>query len=316
MKHKSRLFLLIALILAGIGLVLLAIGAMVSKSQGSDLFAKDLGNGEKGYVYTYDKLDGQLKIESFNTEITIVGNASENKIEIVNFNENRFNYSENDAMITVTEFSDMSSAFAFWGQDFAFKGLRFLPKFASESKFKAIRVFIKEGEGFSDLILHTTGGKVSISDMNLRTTYRIECNGTSVSLNNVKTESSVSVSDKSGQEDIILNNVSAKSITLDMLKADISGSVTCDVLDIWDKSGSSVLDCSTLTFSDILVELNSNARIALDGNEYPSPLVYPQNTDNFEKDGDIPLYAEFSITGDDLSIELDTPLEAIEIKTE
>lgn len=317
MKHKSRLFLLIALVLAGIGVILLIAGALVSKAQGQSLFAADLGNGDKGYVYEYEKIDGKLKIDADNVEITVVGGADENRIEVANFNENLFTYTENNAMITLKESDNVGSAFAFWDGETAFNGLRFIPKLARKQKNKAIRVYVKKDEGFNEIIIHTENGKVNISDVDFAAVYTFDVTGSSVVMNNVKSAVSLTVTDKTGQENITLNGVSAKKITLDVLKSDVSGLVTADVLDVWCNSGSAKLTYAPLTFEGIYFELNSNARILLDGAEFMTELKYPKDKDGLEVGEDNePLYAEVGITGDDLTIELETPLDAIEIKTE
>lgn len=223
MKQRSKVFLMVAAVLVGVGLITCLIGAGISSAAEDPLFASSLEEG-KGYRYPFDgsKID-KIKLDVVDAKIQIIGGAKESYIEILHFNENLYSFSMSKSLISFKESPDVSSVLRFWESGFTFKGLRYILRLAPQKGEKAIHVYLTDDDYMKCLEVKSRTANISASDLETDTDYIFTMeDGGSVKMENVTTGSALSVTSTGTQPCAVeLENTTARLLTLNLTEGDV-----------------------------------------------------------------------------------------------
>ncbi len=222
MKRRSNLFLMVAAVLVGVGLITCLIGAGVSSAAGDPLFSSSLEEG-KGYRYPFDgsKID-KIKLDVADAKIQIVGGAEESYIEILHFNENLYSFSMSKSLISFKESPDVSSVLRFWESGFTFKGMRYILRLSPKKGEKAINIHLTDDDFVKCLEIKSNTGNISVSDISTDTDYIFTMESGSVKMENVTTGSALNITSTGTQPCTVeLEGTSARLLTLDLMQGDV-----------------------------------------------------------------------------------------------
>lgn len=222
MKKRSKLMLIVAAALVGLGLVTCLVGAGVSSAAGDPLFAASLENG-KGYRYSFDgsKID-KIKLDVEDAKIRIIGGAEESYMEILHFNENLYSFSQSKSLISFKESPDVSSVLRFWESGFTFKGMRYILRLSPKKGDKAINIYLTDSDYVKCLEIKSSTGNISVQDMSTDTDYLFTMESGSVQMENVTTGSALSITSTGTHPCTVgLDNTTARILTLDLLQGEV-----------------------------------------------------------------------------------------------
>ncbi len=284
-------------------------GAVVSNINGDQLFAGELKGG-KGYSYTFSGEDvNKIDIEASDATVNIIGGSTESKLEVINFDENMYALNIDPHRITFKESPDVKSMLNFFENGVTFKGMRYVMRLGGSSGEKIINIYLTNKDRVDKFILNVGKGKISVEDIKTDTEYSFTILDGAVSMNNIKTGGSVSVSAlQSSDLDIALNKVSAKALKIDAAYAELtSETLTFSEGKINITHGSAQLDFIPLSHY-FKLNINANGKLTVNDNPYTSTYSYenlPPVTDTPTEDdttsADIP---KITIDGRELSVYL------------
>lgn len=222
MKKRSKLLLIVAAALVGVGLITCLVGAGVSSAAGDPLFAEKLADG-KGYRYDFDgsKID-KINLDVVDAQIQVTGGAEESYMEILSFNENLYSFSQSKSLITFKESPDVSSILRFWESGFTFKGMRYILRPAPRAKDRAIHIYLTDEDFVKCLEIKSQTGNITVQNMHTDTDYLFSMENGSVHMDNVNTGSALSVISTGGDPCTVrLQDTTARLLTLDLMQGDV-----------------------------------------------------------------------------------------------
>lgn len=282
MKKRSKLFLIVALILIGTGAVLCLVGYLVSMNRSEKLFADKLDSGERGYTYEFK--DGDLDILKLyvdDADINIIGGAEKPYIEIINFNESLYTFDISAAMVTFRQSPDLSSLASFWEGGFSFKGLRYFFNPGTGRGTGTINIYINEDEYIKVFDLTSVKGKISISDVNSVSDWQLHTGSGGVSVKNVINASTVNItSEETGIVSIFIDKLTGENINISAPDAKTSAkALCCRSLDIQQSHGVIDIDNSPMD-DDFTVNVITSGKLTVDGESYIDTYKYPEKDQN------------------------------------
>lgn len=198
------------------------VGAVISNANGDQLFAAKTEDG-KAYTYTFSGDDiNKINIEATDASVNIIGGSDESRIELVNFNENLYSFNCSNRLITFKESPDLSSVLRFWESGFTFKGMRYIMRFGANDGEKIINIYLTEDDYVKNFTIELGKGKIKVENISGESDYNFTLENGVVSMENVKTDSVISVvAPTSSDLDIILNKVSAKTLNVNAAFAEL-----------------------------------------------------------------------------------------------
>lgn len=282
MKKRSKLFLIVSLILIGVGAALCLAGYLVSMSRSEKLFADKLADGERGYVYEFK--DGDLDILKLyvdDADINIIGGAEKPFIEIINFNESLYTFDISAAMVTFRQSPDFSSLASFWEGGFSFKGLRYFFNPGTVRGTGTINVYINEDEYIKVFDLTSVKGKISISDVNSVSDWQLHVGSGGVSVKNVINASTVNVtSEETGIVSISIDKLTGENVNITAPDAKTAAKdLCCRSLNIQQSHGVINID-NTPMDEDLTVSIITSGKLTVDGESYIDSYKYPEKDQN------------------------------------
>ncbi len=222
MKKRSKLMLIVAAALVGIGLITCLVGAGVSSAAGDPLFAARLEDG-KGYRYDFDgsKID-KIKLDVVDAQIQVTGGAKESYMEILSFNENLYSFSRSKSLISFKESPDVSSILRFWESGFTFKGMRYILRPAPKAEDRAIHIYLTDEDFVKCLEIQSQTGNITVQNMHTDTDYLFSMENGSVQMENVTTGSALSITSTGGEPCTVkLQDTTARLFTLELMQGDV-----------------------------------------------------------------------------------------------
>ncbi len=296
MKPMSKLFLIVAAIIATIGAVLMIVGACGAKAAGVQLFPE---KSDGKYVYTVDFTDtdiSKISIDATDTDITVyTGNETE-YIEFINFNENYYSVSTTNRVISFDEYVDLESVFSFWNSNFKFKGIRSL--FSLGKKIdgnKQINIYISDSRDLNVFDFEIEEGVISISNFSTPTDYKFTVGTGEVKFKNIETASSFSLIGNSCS--LELENCKFHSFKIDVadivMKGDVSGLHTFAL----NSKGGSVNTDLSFDSDKIYVSATTSGSAVINGETIQPP--YKNVSDPNEITSD---YSTVEVCGETLNV--------------
>lgn len=283
-------------------------GAIVSNVNGEQLFADKMENGN-GYVYSVaeDKLTG-IDITVTDATVNIIGGSRESRIEVINFDENLY-YVDNDAAkFTFRESSGYKQVLNFFESGFTFKGVRYIMRFSPPSGEKIINIYLTNKNILKNCYITAGTGKISIEDIQSDATYRFSVLDGSVTMNNVSTESDISLSAlESSDLNIVFNSVTARDISVEAAYATLKSqqlSFESGKLNI--THGSAQVDFIPLS-QYFKLNVNANGKLTVNDSPYTSTYSIeklPEAVEDPEETETTAVIPSVTIHGRELSVYL------------
>ncbi|MBE6714297.1 MAG: hypothetical protein E7575_03290 [Ruminococcaceae bacterium] len=313
MKKRSKLFLLISGIIFLSGVILCLVGAGIASASGEQLYSTKKGSDR---YYTYSFGDGEtdrIKISITDGDINVFGGAEKNYIEIVNFNENNSSYKANSASVTFTETSEIKDITGLWESGIGFKGLRHIIKTQS-SKNKAVNIYVTDTELVKSFELKLEKGNIDISGLSTKTNYSISVESGKIHLTDISTDGTLTVNAKGDSSTgIILNSVIAKKAEFNAKRANLivggDRAFKTDNCDI--NIGSGKVDLEFIPYNAFYtVDVAVNRQFFVNGMEHTNTYTFknvPEDDGKDDKDEEKPKISVMNISGDSLSVTLETP---------
>ncbi len=220
MRKKSKLLLLCGGIIIVLGLIVCVVGAIMANSSGDQLFAEKT---EKGYVYTYnfsgDEIN-KVSLDVSDASVNIIGGAKKSYIELCNFDENYYSFTMTNRIIQFKESADLKGLLSFWENGFTFKGMRYIFKLGGGSGEKEVNIYLADGDYVKNFTVEVAKGEINVRDLSTATDYNMTTGGGSVTMENVETESVVTVNaPEASTLDIKLSNVTCATLNVNAAKA-------------------------------------------------------------------------------------------------
>ncbi len=282
MKRRSKLFLIVSLILVGVGAVLCIAGYIVGNVRGEQLFADKLEGGERGYTYEFK--DGDLDILKLNVDdadINIIGGADTPHIEIIDFNESLYTLEISGAMVTFRQSPDFSSIASFWEGGFSFKGLRYFFHPGTGRGEGIINIYINEDEYIKVFDLTSQSGKISVSDVDSVSDWQLHPGSGGVSMKNISNASTVNITSQvTGSIDILIDRLKSENVNITAPEAKLNvKKLDFRVLNVQQSHGIIDIDCAPAD-SEYTVNVVTSGKLTVDGESYIDTYKYPEKDKN------------------------------------
>lgn len=296
MKPMSKLFLIVAAIIAAIGAVLMIVASCSAKAAGVQLFPE---KSDGKYVYTVDFTDtdiSKISIDATDADITVYTGNEKEYIEFINFNENYYSISTTNRVISFDEYVDLESVFSFWDSNFKFKGIRSL--FSLGKKIdgdKQINIYISDSRDLNVFDFEIEEGIISISNLSTSTDYKFTVGTGEVKFKNIKTSSSFSLVGNNCS--LELENCEFHSFKVDVADVAMKGGISeLHTFALNSKSGSLNTDLS-FDSDKIYVSATTSGSAVINGETVQPP--YKNASDPNEITSD---YSTVEITGETLNV--------------
>ena len=215
MKPTSIISMVVAVLLIIAGFVTCLVAENMAEAEGQALFAE---NRDYGLVNTIDLAEtaiSKLAITVSDAQVNVYGGSETSYIELVNFRENYYSFSDSNRVVTFDEIPDVTSMLKFWENGMSFKGIRYLLTFNEEEPEgdKVINVYLG-GDNIDLKIMNITGTncEVHLDNLVYNTEYTFDLPGGSVIMNKCLNGTSM--------------NLTGTDIVLDMTESSIN---TCNV---------------------------------------------------------------------------------------
>lgn len=308
MKRISKLFLLIAAIIAVSGILICLLGLGICSKTGEQILASKIGE-DRGYTYEFgDKDADKIKINVTDADVTIKGGGDRSYIEVINFNENLSSYVANNAMVSFTETGAASDAMGNLESILSFKGLRYILRPTPAQRAKSINIYLSSDESVRAFDIKIGRGSVYIENIGTNSDYDVTLESGKVSLYDISTESTVTVEATGDMvTDVTLRRVSADSVTLSARRSQFVGEkIIAHNVDMNVTAGSASFDF-TPRGDEYTVDIATKGKLTVDGIVHLDKYKYPEEPadDKDKEEGEEP--SAVKIVGDDFAVTLDTP---------
>lgn len=287
MKRRSKLFLAVSGIVFGIGALLCLVGYIICAADNETLFAEKIG-GDRGYTYYFK--DGDLdilKLSVDDADINIIGGSDEEKIELLNFNENLYSFENTAAMVTFKQSQSLSTLSSVWDGGFVFKGFRYFLS-PSGSGRGYINVYIGD-EYIKQYDLSSVSGKITVSNISSDSAFQLKAGSGGISLSDISGASVVKITVSDGASpEIKLNKLSADSVEITASQAKLSATSLCAAnCTVTQSKGSASIEYIPF-YDDFTVEAYTVGKLSVNGESYIDSYRYPEpkSDDNGSKNKD------------------------------
>ena len=308
MNKRIKATLLLGCIVVAAGLIVCIAGAIVSNVNSEKLFAEKMENG-KGYTYPLneEKLTG-IDITVTDATVNIIGDSTEGKIEVINFDENLY-YMDNDAAkLSFKESSGYKQVLNFFESGFTFKGVRHIVRLDPPSGEKIINIYLSDKNILKNCYITTGKGKIAVENMGSNVTYRFSVQDGSVAMNNVTTESDITLSAlQSSDLSIVFNSVKAKNLSIESADAELkSSALSFEGGKISITHGSAQVDYIPAS-QYFKLGVNANGKLTVNESPYTSTYSFeklPEPSDDPDAEETTAAVPTITIDGRELSVYL------------
>ena len=248
MKPTSIIFIIIAVMMASVGLLLCFTASNMANDQGVALFTQT-GDADSNYTSVHE-FDGaavkKLVLNMSDTTVNIIGGADSNRVEMVNFPDGTYDLSIGKSTLQLSDASGIGSFIDIDNFKINFNGFRdYLHYFKYRDKKSSVNVYFTD-DASAIILSVTSGGDVNLQDLRLDCDYKVIVSKGDVNVSNVKTDSSIDIDSTddssvnisaSSFNEIIVNGVTAyteiknTTFTRSMYINIKSGSVSYDRLE-------------------------------------------------------------------------------------
>ncbi len=223
MTKRSKITLLAGGIVIVLGIVFCIVGSVMANKAGDKLFAEKT---DRGSVYTYE-FDGgnvdRMTIDVCDAVVNVIGGSEKSYIELCNFDENYYTFNLSNRIVKLSESRNIQSVLRFWENGLTFKGMRYIFKLGSPDGEKAVNIYLTDKDAVKNFTISCGKGKINISNLSTSTDYNLTLDNGSVSMENITTDSIITVSSTESTDcRISLNNISATSVNIKAAKADVT----------------------------------------------------------------------------------------------
>jgi len=195
-KPVSIIFLVIAVLIAAAGFVTCLVAQNIAEADNIEIFTQSVDENNNT-VFRYDfTQDDVNKIEALigDANIHVYGNAETSYIELFNFNEGMYTFNVSGKIISIAETINLGSMLKFWDNGFNFKGLRHFFMFGKDPVGeKTVNIYLAAEHNVKIIKLQNEEGDIRMADISRQLDYDISCEKGTVTLENVKTTSTVTI---------------------------------------------------------------------------------------------------------------------------
>ena len=304
MKRRSKLMLIVAAVLVGVGLSTCLVGAGVSSAAGDPLFASTLGDG-KGYRYDFDgrKID-KIKLDVVDAQIRVIGGSEESYMEILSFNENLYSFSGSKSLISFKESPSVSSIMRFWESGFTFKGMRYILRLNPKAEDKAINIYLTDEDYVKCLEIQSVTGNITVQNMGTDTDYLFSMEEGAVAMKNVTTGSALHITATGTRPCTVrLDDTTVRMLTMDLMQGDVQAAgLSAYTGEIGMTHGSLTLDYIPRE-AVFTIQADTKGKLSVNNVGYIDTYQYTTKDENADPDEETP-EETLTISGKDAAIYL------------
>lgn len=197
---KMKKLLILSAILLVIGAVLMLSGFLSAKSADASLF--DQTENEDGNYIRVEEFDPEsikkISLDVSYADVNIIGGAESNRIELVNFANNRYDMTVSATTVSIEETSGLSGLFGF-----GFDGLRnYLNSARVTSRDKTVNIYLTDASGMRLIDIDIYSGDVSASGVVADADFDVSLEYGSVLFERTQTSGELKVDIAEGNLDI------------------------------------------------------------------------------------------------------------------
>lgn len=176
MKKTSIVFLVVSVFLVATGFLIKNNGFKQAEEKGIKLYKQELtSDGDLVETIDFSLEDtNKININLKNTDINIIGGASKNYVEIINFNMLEYSAYPNNHSFNIE--NDLISALTgrAEGGSISFNGVRDFVRFNKHNKNKVINIYLAPNSEVKIFEIKLEKGNVSVTKMNQTCDYNIK----------------------------------------------------------------------------------------------------------------------------------------------
>ena len=219
MKPTSVIFIIVSVLIICLGVLLCITANSMAADMGIPIFAQT-GDEENNYTTTEVFESEELKkiiLNFSDVKINIYGGAQEDKVELVNFTDGTYVYSMSKSTMQIYENSGITSFIDLDNFKIYFNGFRdYLHYFKYRDQERQVNLYLKDTASVIKFEITSKSGDISINDLGLGCDYKITTATGNLTLQNVKTDSNITL--ESTKDSVIeIKNVSARAFDVNAL---------------------------------------------------------------------------------------------------
>lgn len=220
MKPTSVIFIIISVMLAAVGILLMVTASNMADNQGVALFSQT-GDENSNYVSVKD-FDGEsikkIVLNLSSAEINIYGGSDKNKIELVNFPDGTYDYTTSKSTLQLSDTTSITNIVDIDNMKINFNGFRdYLHYFKYRGKQQTVNLYLTD-DAAAIILNVSTGGNVNLQNLRINCDYKIKTENGDVTVDNVKTDSSIFI-ESTGDSEFNFSNVTVNEIELNGVTA-------------------------------------------------------------------------------------------------
>lgn len=226
LKPASIIFLIVAAAIAIGGFTTMMVAEGIASAEGIELVNRADENGEGNFfTYEYNSSNiGKIKMSVKAAEVNIIGNSDRAYIELINFPDGAYEFSDTNRMVNISNDTGIASLSGIASAVMNFKGFRSLINNINIGSLeKTVNIYISNQSPLNIVEISVEKGNVNIKDCRTATDYLVTVGEGNVSAEGVVTTSTVESVVSDGQ--IRLSNSSMTNLKL------VIGSGNIDVSD-------------------------------------------------------------------------------------
>lgn len=235
MKPISIVFLIISVLLIAAGAVTCSVATSRAEAQGIQLYDKKDDKGEIVNKFDFSNEEvGKIEINVADADVKIVCGSDKNEIVINNFSSTGYVCQvENKALVMETGLNILSLTDLAQGE-IRFKGFRYYVNdlFNGDTLApKSVEVYVSDILDIKVISAKTTNGDIVIENANYDADVTLEAVNGGITLNNVKTNSSIKAT-VSGNGEVTLDGVNSHIADIECEKGTVKGTLTADEITV------------------------------------------------------------------------------------
>lgn len=217
------------------GFVTCMIAKGMAEADGNSLFAEKRGDDFVNTVSLADTSVNALDLNLNDASIYIHGQSANAYAEIINFNDNNYNLSTGNQVLTFKEVPDLISMLKFWENGFSFKGMRYIfnPSQPSREDERSVHIYLGTTDTkISEIIIHAENCDVYIDNISTGSDFKLFLEDCRLAVDTVSLTNELSVVGDNVTMDVIgciFGKITVQSPILDMALTDILVSTGTDI---------------------------------------------------------------------------------------
>ncbi len=226
MKPTSVIFLIVAVLVACLGLLLCMSANNMAAAEGISLFSQT-GDENNNYVTTrivenYEDIK-KIVVNVSDVNVHIYGNQSENKVELVNFTDGTYTYTQGKSSLQISDNSGLSTIVDLENFKINFNGFRdYLHYFKYKSKQRTINIYLTADSPLTKIDVTAKGNSdVFAVDLSGECDYKFKLTEGDLTVKNVTTDSSIIV-ESAADSTVSIENVEARGLEINAVVGYVS----------------------------------------------------------------------------------------------